>query len=264
MSEFKQKYGPWALITGASSGIGMEFAQQLAQQGLNLVLVARREDRLNTLANELKAKHGIEVKTVSADLSRDDFMPAIKSATANLEIGLLVNNAGFTNTGPIIDNALEDELKMLHLNCRAPLMLAHEYGKPMRDRKCGGIIFLGSVLSFASVPVWANYAASKAYDLMLAEGLAAEMKEHHVDVLALCPGFTRTEFAEFAKINDLMAMDAGPVVKTAINKLGKSRIAVPGLMNKLNIFTTRLQPRFINTLIFGMVSKPTQQANRAR
>lgn len=262
MSEFKQKYGPWALITGASSGIGMEFAQQLAQQGLNLVLVARREDKLNTLAGELKSKYGIDTKVVTADLSREDFLPALKNATAGLEIGLLVNNAGLTTTGAVVDNKLEDELNLLHLNCRAPLILAHEYGKSMRDRKRGGIIFLGSVLSFASVPVWANYAASKAYDLMLAEGLAAEMKEHHVDVLALCPGFTRTEFAEFAKINDLMAMDAGPVVKTAINKLGKSRIAVPGFMNKLNIFTTRLQPRFLNTFIFGMVVRPTQKINQ--
>src|SRR5690606_2449994 len=127
MSEFKQKYGPWALITGASSGIGMEFARQIAAQGLNLVLVARREDKLNTLAGELKAKYGIEVKVVSADLSGDDFMPALKNTTANLEIGLLVNNAGLTTTGAVVDNKLEDELNLLHLNCRAPLILAHEY-----------------------------------------------------------------------------------------------------------------------------------------
>jgi short-subunit dehydrogenase len=264
MSEFKQKYGPWALVTGASSGIGMEFARQLAAQGLNLVLVARREDKLNALSSELKSRHGIDAKVVTADLSREDFLPALRSATAGLEIGLLVNNAGLTTTGAVVDNKLEDELELLHLNCRAPLMLAHEYGKAMRDRKRGGMVFLGSVLSFAAVPVWANYAASKAYDLMLAEGLAAEMKEHNVDVLALCPGFTRTEFAEFAKLNDLMAMDAGPVVKTALNKLGKARVAVPGIMNKLNIFTTRLQPRFLNTLIFGMVVKPSQQVNLHR
>jgi len=264
MSEFKQKYGPWALITGASSGIGMEFARQLAAMGINLVLVARREDKLNTLATELKSSHGIDAKVVMADLSRDDFLPTLRSATAGLEIGLLVNNAGLTTTGAIVDNKLEDELNLLHLNCRAPLILAHEYGKPMRERKRGGIIFLGSVLSFASVPVWANYAASKAYDLFLAEGLAAEMKEHNVDVMALCPGFTRTEFAEYAKLNDLMAMDVEPVVKTALNKLGKSGIAIPGIMNKLNIFTTRLQPRFISTLIFGMVVKPSQQINQTR
>ena len=147
MSEFKQKYGPWALITGASSGIGMEFARQLAAMGINLVLVARREDKLNTLATELKSSHGIDAKVVMADLSRDDFLPTLRSATAGLEIGLLVNNAGLTTTGAIVDNKLEDELNLLHLNCRAPLILAHEYGKPMRERKRGGIIFLGSVLS---------------------------------------------------------------------------------------------------------------------
>lgn len=262
MNEFKQKYGPWALVTGASSGIGVEFARQIGEMGLNLVLVARREDRLKTLAEELKGKHAIEVKVVGADLSRDDFLPTLKEATSNLEIGLLVNNAGLTTTGTVIDNTLEDELNLLHVNCRAPLMLAHEFGKQMRDRKRGGMIFLGSVLAFASVPYWANYAASKAYDLMLAEGLAAELKEHNVDVLAVCPGFTRTEFAELAKLNDLMAMDAQPVVALALRKLGKSRIAIPGIINKLNALSTRLQPRFLNTLIFGLVVRPTQELNK--
>ena len=261
MNEFRQKYGPWALITGASSGIGMEFARQIAEMGLNLVLVARREDKLKTLAEELKDKYAIDVKVVSADLSRDDFLPVLKEATSNIEIGLLVNNAGLTTTGKVIDNSLEDELNLLHLNCRAPLILAHEFGKPMRDRKRGGIIFLGSVVAFASIPDWANYAASKSYDLMLAEAMAAEMKEYNVDVLALCPGFTRTEFAEFARLNDLMAMDVQPVVKLALSKLGKSRIAVPGIMNKFNVLSTRMTPRFINTMIFGMVVKPTQKLN---
>jgi len=262
MIEFKQKYGPWALITGASSGIGMEFARQLAERGLNLALVARREDKLKSLATELADKFTIEIKVIIADLSRDDFLPNLKNAVSSLEIGLLVNNAGQVNTGAIVDNTLEEELKLLNLNCRAPLILAHEFGKQMRDRKCGGIIFLGSVLSFASVPYWANYAASKAYDLALAEGLGAEMKEHHVDVLALCPGFTRTEFAEFAKLNDLMATDVQPVVKHALNKLGKSRIAIPGFINKLNGLSTRLLPRFHNTLIFSAVVRPTQRLNQ--
>ncbi|OGT64881.1 MAG: hypothetical protein A2W69_01390 [Gammaproteobacteria bacterium RIFCSPLOWO2_02_47_7] len=261
MNEFKQKYGPWALITGASSGIGMEFARQIAEKGLNLVLVARREDRLKTLAEELRGKHSIDVKIIGADLSGDDFLPILKKATSNLEIGLLINNAGLTTTGTVIDNTLEDELNLLHVNCRAPLMLAHEFGKQMRDRKRGGMIFLGSLLSFASVPYWANYAASKSYDLMLAEGLAAEMKEHNVDVLALCPGFVRTEFAEFAKLNDLMAMNVQPVVSLALRKLGKSRAAIPGIMNKLNALSTRLQPRFLNSLIFGLVVRPTQKLN---
>jgi hypothetical protein len=198
---------------------------------------------------------------VSADLA-GDFLPAIRSATAGVEIGLLVNNAGLTTTGALVDNRLEDELRLLDVNCRAPLILAHEFGRPMRERRRGGMIFLGSVLSFASVPDWANYAASKSYDLMLAEGLAAELEKSGVDVLALCPGFTRTEFATFAKANDLMAMDAPPVVRAALDKLGRRRIVVPGILNKLNIISTRFAPRFVNTFIFGRVVAQTQQLNR--
>lgn len=262
MNNFKQKYGPWALVTGASSGIGMEFARQLAERSVNLVLVARREDRLNTLAGELGNKYAVDVKVVAADLAKDDFMDRVRNATSGLEIGLLVNNAGLTTTGPVVDNRLEDEIHLLNVNCRAPLMLAHEFGRQMCDRKRGGMIFLSSVVAFAAVPDWTNYAASKSYDLMLAEGLAVEMKKHGVDVMALCPGFTRTEFAEFARINDLMSMDVEPVVKYALRKLGKTRIAVPGIINKFNSLSTRLSPRFINTWLFGMVTRPTQQLNR--
>ncbi|MBI4006251.1 MAG: SDR family NAD(P)-dependent oxidoreductase [Gammaproteobacteria bacterium] len=262
MSIFKLRYGPWALITGASSGIGTEFAHQLAEKGLNLILVARREDRLNILARGLINKHSIEAKVVAIDLSKDDFLSRIKNSITNLEIGLLINNAGLINTGPFIDNDLNVELKLLHVNCRATLMLAHELGKQMRDRKRGGIIFLASTVAFASVPRWANYCASESYDLMLAEGLAVELKDHGVDVLALCPGFTRTEIQTLARINDFLAMDTGPVVRLALDKLGKSNVVVPGLFNKFASFSTRLQPRSFNTFIFEQVVRPTQQQNQ--
>lgn len=261
MIDFKQQYGPWALITGASSGIGMEFARQLAGHGLNLVLVARREDRLKALAAELHGKHAITARVVALDLSREDFLPELRNAVFGLEIGLLVNNAGRVNNGPVLDNHLQDEIALVNTNCRAPLVLAHEFGMPMRRRKRGGIIFVSSVIAFASVPCWASYAASKSFDLMLAEGMAAEMEDHHVDVLALCPGFTRTEFIKFARINSLMAMDVQPVVRYALDKLGKTRIAIPGIMNKMNSLTTRTMPRWINTLIFGAVVRPTQRLN---
>lgn len=261
MNDFSNKYGPWALVTGASSGIGMEFARQLAQGGLNLVLVARREDKLKTLAGEISSRHPVEIRVVIADLTSDDFLSTLKNSTRDLEIGLLINNAGLTVTGPVVDNSLDDELKLLDLNCRAPLVLAHEYGKQMKERRRGGIIFLSSLVAFASVPYWTSYAASKSFNLMLAEGLAAEMKEHNVDVLALCPGFTRTEFVKFARINDMMALDVEPVVQYALKKLGKSRIAVPGVMNKFNSVSTRLLPRFLNSLVFSLVIRPTQKLN---
>jgi len=115
MKDFKKSYGPWALVTGASSGIGTEFARQLAERGLNLILVARREERLNALAADLNSKYSTESRIISVDLSRDDFFNEIRSSTTGLEVGLLINNAGFTNTGPLIENDLEDELRLLHL-----------------------------------------------------------------------------------------------------------------------------------------------------
>ncbi len=121
------------------------------------------------------------------------------------------------------------------------------------------MVFLASIVAFASAPRWTNYCASKAYDLMLAEGLAAELKVHGVDVLALCPGFTRTSFTKLARINDWIAMDAEPVVRLALAKLGKSGFTVPGLFNKVASFSTRFQPRSLNTFIYEQVIKPSQQ-----
>lgn len=261
MNSFKQKYGPWALVTGASSGMGSEFAKQLAAKGLNLILVARRENRLKTIAAELGNRHSIDTRVVTADLSREDFLSDIKNAISDLEVGLLVNNAGFTNTGTLIENTIEDELNLLHVNCRAPLILAHEFGRQMKERQRGGIIFLASTVAFAAVSSWTNYSASKAYDLMLAEGLAVELKEHGIDVLALCPGFTRTEFQRLPTITNAMAMDVEPVIKLALKKLGKSRFTVPGFFNKFASFSTRIQPRALNTFIYEQVIKPVQQYN---
>jgi hypothetical protein len=165
MPSFQERYGPWALITGASSGIGAEFARQLAALGLNMVLVARRRDRIEHLALQLSERHNIRTRTIAADLSPSDFMSSIGPMTEELEIGLLVNNAGFALTGGFWDHALEKELELLNVNCRAPLILAYEFGRKMIERKRGGIIFLASMVGFASVPFWANYAASKASEL---------------------------------------------------------------------------------------------------
>lgn len=259
MATFREMYGPWAIITGASSGIGSNFANQLAERGLNLILVARREDRLRELAVRLEKSFPIKTKVVVADLSRDDFGADIQRSTAGLDVGLLVNNAGFSNTGEFLENDVGSELKMLHVNCRAPLILAHEYGRKMKARRRGGIIFLSSMVAFTAVPLWSNYAATKSYALLLAEGLSHELEASGVDVLALCPGTTRTEFQEVAGTDAFMAMEPDKVVRFALNQLGRKKTAIPGFLNGLNVFSTRFLPRTWSAKIFGRVIKHMQR-----
>lgn len=251
MAALRERYGPWALVTGASAGIGQEFARQLAAHGLNLVLVARRADRLRALAAELESRHGVAAIAAPLDLASDDFLDELQPITTGLEVGLLVNSAGFSLTGEFLDHPLEDQLRLLYVKSRAPLMLAHRYGRAMRQRGRGGVIFVSSITGFVATPLWSHYAATNAYGLLLGEGLAAELRPHGVDVLALCPGTTRTEFLEVAEINSFMAMDAPEVVAAALKSLGRTYSLVPGWFYKLSIFTTRFLPRRFNSYVFG-------------
>ena len=161
---------------------------------MNLVLIARREDRLRKLAEDLQSEHSVSTRVVPVDLSQDDFLPVIEQATNDLQIGLLVNNAGFANTGKFLDNDLGSELALLHVNSRAPLILAHHFGRAMQECGRGGMIFVSSTVAFAGVPSWSTYAASKAQELVFAEGLAEELRQDGISVLAVCPGPTQTEF----------------------------------------------------------------------
>ena len=252
---FCDKYGPWALVTGGSSGIGAEFARQLAAMGLNLLLVARREERLQQLVDELTTAYGVEVRLLAQDLASVDFMAHVKMATAELEIGLLVNAAGFAITGALLDNPIKDEQQLLDVNCRAPLLLSHHFGNKMRERKRGGIIFLASIVAFSATPQWSHYAASKAYNLLLAEGMHSELKGDGVDILALSPGPTVTEFQQVAGIRDFMVMSAEEVVASAIRALGHRRLLIPGWLNRYNNFWLRFFPRRLNTWIFGAITE---------
>ena len=247
MNNFKKNYGDWALITGASSGLGVEFAKQLAELGLNLILVARRRGRLENLAKSLGRDHHIQIKIVSVDLSTDTFASTIRSVTDNLEIGLLVNNAGFSITGEFISNSIEREVEMLYVNTRAPLILTHEFGQHMKVRQKGGIIFVSSIAGFNAMPLWSHYAATKAYNLLLGEGLSYELQKYGVHVLTLCPGSTRTEFQQIAGVNEGKAMEPYKVVSLAIKELGKKATIVPGFHNKFLVTISKFLPRWLNT-----------------
>ncbi len=253
MTSFQERYGPWALVTGASSGIGAEFAKQLAEKNLNLVLIARRKERLEHLAGQLEKKHGVQVKTITADLSRPDFMSLVYPVTQTREIGLLVNNAGFGIGGSFLEHDLQRELALLDVNCRAPLILAHEIGRQMAQRRRGGIIFVSSVSAYMATPFEASYAASKVYELFLGDSLWYELKQQGVDVLSLCPGSTATEFHEISGISPYAAMAVEPVVASALKSLGKKQSVITGWHNRLLVSLAKTVPHRIMTTLAGKV-----------
>ena len=249
--KFQEKYGPWALVTGASSGIGTEFARHLAARGLNLVLVARRLNLLQQLATEVIGEHGCEVRSIECDLSTANVLDTLRPQLAGLDIGLLVNNAGFANTGAVVDNDLERELNLLYVNCRAYLMLAHQLGCRLSGRGRGGMIFVSSTTAFAPAALWANYSASKAYELALGEAMHAELRPKGVDVLVVCPGPSPTGLYDVSS-QDLsripwnmrfLVVTPSDVVAAALMGLGKKRSVVVGWGNKLIQQTGRVFPR---------------------
>src|SRR5947209_4060272 len=250
MNDFAARFGPWAVVTGASSGIGEAFARRLAARGVHLVLIARREDRLKKLADELERRHAVRTRIVPVDLAADDFLPVVATATHDLDIGLLVNNAGVLAAGRFLDHDLTDELNQLNLNTRAVLVLAHHFGRRMRERRRGGVVFLASTLAFAGVPGASAYAASKAHALTFAEGFAGEVRGDGIAVLALCPGPTSTEIWP-SGATPTLAMRPEAVAEIALWKLGKRTTVVAGFFNRLITLSTRFAPRWMNSRIFG-------------
>lgn len=250
---FVRRFGPWALITGASAGIGAEFARQLAGRGFNLILTARRKQRLDALAQRLETEAKVEIKVIAADLTQQDFLHVILAETRSIEVGLLVNNAGFGLAGKFIEHDLEKELDLLNVNCRAPLLLSHVYARQMAKRKRGGIVFVSSVSGYLATPFEASYAASKVYELFLAESLRYELRDEGVEVLALCPGSTDTEFHNLAGSRAVAAMAVQPVVSAALNRLGKKSVTIPGWHNRALVCLLKLTPRRLHTLIGGKV-----------
>ncbi len=245
---FGERYGPWALVTGAAMGIGAEFARALAARGLNLVLVDIRKEPLRLMCGDIR-KTGVEAVPVVADLANPDFPAAIRKASARREIGLLVNNAAWGTVGNFVEMNHSNLDRTISINCRAPMLLAREYGRIMADRRRGGIIFLSSASAVQVTPLLANYAATKAYSLVLAEALWEELRGYGVDVLALSPGATNTPgfYESGAKIEKLRSapfMEASEVVVEALEVLGKKPSLIPGRMNRLAAFVlTRLMSR---------------------
>lgn len=244
--DLRSAYGPWALVAGASSGLGAEFATQLAAAGLHVILVARRADALEELAKTLRRAHGVEVRTASIDLAAPDLQLRVRAAAEGLEVGLVVYNAAYSCIGPFLGQSLEDKLRILDVNCRGPIILAHELGAAMAARRRGGIILMSSMAGLQGAPMLATYGATKAFDRVLAEGLWEELHAEGVDVIACCAGATRTPAYEASRpVGDpAMIMESGPVVKETLAALGRTPSFLPGMANRAAGFLMeRLFPR---------------------
>ena len=254
---FKSKYGPWALVTGAARGLGTEFARQIGDKGLNLVLVDMLADELALVAEEVRKRSNVEVKAVVIDLSRPEFIETLRRETEGAEIGLLVSNAAYPPVGLFFDQSLEDKLKMIEVNCRAPLILVQEFGAKMLARQRGGIIMVSSGSALQGVAYIASYAATKAYNLILAESLWDEMRESGVDVLGFMPGATRTTGFELSKPHlerSTLATVAEPkpTVAEALRVLGKTPSWIPGRRNRWTLtLAQRLLPRKLMIKLVG-------------
>ena len=192
-NDFIDLYGPVALVTGASSGIGKSFAESLAAKGLDLVVVARRSQRLEELAARLRKAHGVRVTVHQSNLAEVTAVQAIVDATSSLDIGLLISNAGSGLKGPFDDGNPKTLADMLMVNCYSPMMLARGFVPRLRARRKGGIIFTSSVEGLIGVPFSAAYAATKGFLNSLGEGLWGELTPEGINVLTLCPGATDTE-----------------------------------------------------------------------
>lgn len=241
----------WALVTGASSGIGEAFARSLAARGMRLVLTARREDRLRALADSLRAAHGAECVVIPEDLAKPGAAGVMwEEATDGREIHLLVNNAGFGLKGEFAALPLDRQAEMVRLNCKTPLELMHLALAPMRERRAGGIVNVASIAGYQPIPLLATYAATKAFLLTLSEAVAEEVRGEGVRVLALNPGAVSTEFQSVAgtAVNEktLGVRTPDEVVSAALRALERGKTTVvPGLANRLGTIAVRVAPRSI-------------------
>ena len=256
------KYGPWAVVTGASEGIGRETARVLAAAGLNLVLVARREAVLREFATELASDHGIRAQVVAVDLGSQDGWRTVVDATRSTDVGLLVASAGFGTSGPLIDADLGNELDMVDVNCRGLLALTQQYGRRFANRGRGGLVLLSSLVGFQGTPYAANYAATKAYVLTLAEGLRAELAPRGVDVVASAPGPVHSGFAVRADMEMGLALRPDQVAEKTLRALGARSIVRPGWLSKLLGWSLATLPRFARVRIMKLVMGGMTQHQR--
>ncbi|MEL6963930.1 MAG: SDR family NAD(P)-dependent oxidoreductase [Pseudomonadota bacterium] len=252
---WRSRYGSWAVVTGASDGIGRAIATSLAERGMNIALIARSRDLLSTLAHTCAEQKGVETLIVDVDLSDRVAFDRIAETTRVLDVGLLVACAGFGTSGPLVDADLENELDMIDVNCAAVLGLSHMFAKRFAQQGRGGMILMSSLLAFQGVPRAANYAATKAYVQTLAEGLKLELSPRGVDVLACAPGPIQSGFAARANMQMGFAQRPDEIAQSILDALGRRATVRPGWLSKALESAFIGQPRSMRTRILGLVMK---------
>ncbi len=255
---------PWALVTGASSGLGVDFARQLAERGWNVVLTARRRERMQALAVSLRDKHRAEVVIIDGDLGQQAFRDQlVEQATSGRQLTMVVNNAGFGQQGGFLDTDYQRWSDMLALNIAALTDVAYRLGQHMRAHgKPAYLINISSIGAFQPVPHFAVYAATKSYVRDFSEAFAIEVAGSSLSVTCVCPGGTRTEFMDTAgmtltKLTDASLQSSESVVREALETaLARRRVVVTGWMNKVMTFMTRFAPRWLAAKLAELAMRP--------
>ncbi len=259
---FRERYGPWALVAGASEGLGAEFCHELAARGLSVALVARRPEPLGRLASELEQAYGVKTRTLAFDLARAEHLEQLERATAELDVGLLVVSAASSPIGEFVDRSLGDHLALLDLNCRAALVLSHLFADRLVRQGRGGIVLVSSLASLQGTALTAHYSASKAYLRVLAEGLWEELRPRGVHVVACVAGPTDTPTWRAGHPKQLGWLkvprvgSASEVVAATLRGLGRVPVVTPGFGNAAIYFFLRLLP---TSLAVRLVSRTTRK-----
>jgi short-subunit dehydrogenase len=260
---FFERYGPVAVVAGASEGLGAAFAEALAARGLDLVLLARREGALRECAARIVEAHRVTVTPVVCDLKDASFAEALVRATAGKHVGTGIYNAGFSFLSPLLDRPLEDALQVVDVNVKGPLRFIHALAPAMRARGRGGLVLMSSIAGFHGAPNLAAYAASKAFNIVLGESLWAELRPSGVDVLVSCAGAVRTpNYAKALAREAPGTLDPRAVAEHTLDALGVGPLSIPGAVNKVARFVLgRMMPR---ASVIALMERSTRSLREER
>ena len=253
VSQFSSRYGSWAVVAGASEGLGAAFARQLAARRMNLLLIARQADMLSRVSEDIRHRHDVEVRCLVQDLAGTGLAQVLQEATAGLEVGVVIYNAAYVPTGRFLDTDPEDLEKLVRVNVQGPVTMIRALAPAMCERNKGAVVLVSSLAGMQGVPRIAGYAASKAFNSILAEALWAELGKHNVDVIAVSAGAMPTPgFERNFKKGAPGMLDPVAVAERTLKALGRGPHFIPGLINRIfATISTRLLSRRAAICLMG-------------